>query len=74
MTPANPTTPPPPAHPPRWFVIATLILRLIWPLAMLGAGVMLAITLESSTWLWPVLGLLIVCGIFARPPQLPREK
>jgi len=56
--------------PPRIRTLS-LILRLLWPLAMLGGGIALFVIIGANGWLWLVLGLIIVCGIFARPPKFP---
>lgn len=58
---------------PRWLTILAMIFRLVWPLAMLGGGIALFCVIGANGWLWLVLALLAVCGIFARPPKDPRE-
>jgi hypothetical protein len=69
--PPDKPAPPAPAPAPRWYVIATLLLRLVWPLAVLGTGITLFVTIGANAWLWLVIALVIACGIFARPPKPP---
>lgn len=69
--PSEPSPPPAAAPPPRWIVIMAMLLRLVWPLAMFGGGIALFITFGATGWLWLVILLIIVCAIFARPPQTP---
>jgi len=55
---------------PRWYFPIALIVRLIWPLVMLGAGITLAILGVPA---WFTLLLLIVCAVFARPMKFNWE-
>jgi hypothetical protein len=66
------TTPRQPTHgehlasvPPWLFVLGA-----VWPLALFGGGVALFCVIGANGWLWLVLALVIVCGIFARPPRV----
>lgn len=59
------------APPPRWLTFLAMFVRLVWPLAMLGCGVALFVIIGAGGWLWLVLALIIVCAVFARPPQPP---
>lgn len=70
QTPPAPASPPP-APLPHWLVIFGALIRQLWPLAVLGSGVALFVVIGASGWLWLVLGLIIVCALFARPQQPP---